>query len=73
MNTHLIMECVTNRPFERVADDNHQATISMIARLGARARGRAPAPLPARMAMALAPPSKFLSTFLKHRYDVGII
>ena len=54
------MECVTNRPFEQVADDKHQATVNMIARSGVytrarvQARGRGPAPLPARMTMALA-------------------
>ena len=69
------VECVTNRPFEQVADDKHQATVSMIARSGvcararAQARGRAPAPLPARVAMALAPPSNFLRAFSKHHYD----
>jgi hypothetical protein len=72
------MECVRIRPFEQVADDKHQARISMIARSGAyararaQARGRAPAPLPARMAMALAPLPKFLSTILKTRYAFGI-
>ena len=66
------VECVTNRPFEQVADDKHQATVSMIARSGvcararAQARGRAPAPLPARMTMALAPLLNFLRGFLKH-------
>jgi len=69
------VECVTNRPFEQVADDKHQATVSMIARSGvcararAQARGRAPAPLPARVAMALAPPSKLSRVFSKHHYD----
>jgi hypothetical protein len=72
MNTHLIMECVRIRPFGEVADDNHQATISMIARSGAyararaQARGRAPAPLPARVAMALAPLLNFPTPFSKH-------
>ncbi len=78
MNTHLIMECVANRPFEQVADDKHQACVSMIARSGVcarartQARGRGPAPLPAHMAMALAPLPKFLSTILKTRYAFGI-
>jgi len=73
------VECVVNRPFGHDPNAKHQARVSMIARSGtyaralAQARGRAPAPLPARMAMALAPLPKFLSTFLKHRYDVGII
>jgi len=69
------MECVTNRPFEQVADAKHQAVVGMIARSGAyararaQARGRGPAPLPARVAMALAPPSNFLRAFSKHHYD----
>jgi hypothetical protein len=73
------MECVTNRPFEQVADDNHQATVNMIARSGvcararAQARGRVPAPLPARVAMALAPPSKLSWTFPKTRYDIKLL
>jgi len=73
------MECVRIRPFEQVADDKHQVKVSTIARSGAyartraQARGRGPAPLPARVAMALAPPSKFLSTFLKHHYDIKLL
>jgi hypothetical protein len=73
------MECVRIRPFGEVADDNHQATISMIARSGAyararaQARGRAPAPLPARVAMALTPPSKLSRTFPKTRYDIKLL
>ena len=73
------VECVTNRPFEQVADDKHQATVSMIARSGvcararAQARGRAPAPLPARVAMALAPPPKFLTPFSEHHYDIKLL
>ena len=72
MTYHSIVECVTNRPFEQVADAKHQATVNMIARSGvcararAQARGRAPAPLPARMAMALAPLSKLSRVFSKH-------
>jgi len=79
MTYHSIMECVTNRPFGHDPSAKRQVTVNMIARSGAyararaQARGRAPAPLPARVAMALAPPSKFLSTILKHHYDVGII
>jgi len=75
MTYHSIVECVTNRPFEQVADAKHQATHSMIARSGAyarvraQARGRAPAPLPARGAMALAPPPKIPSASSKTRYD----
>jgi hypothetical protein len=72
MTHQLIMECVRIRPFEQVADDKHQARISMIARSGAyararaQARGRAPAPLPARMAMALAPLPKLSEVRGKH-------
>jgi len=93
MTYHSIVECVTNRPFEQVADDNHQATVNRVHGLfhivykdtslladkptsilvGLSASRPTPAPLPTRVAMALAPPSKFLSTFLKHNYDVGII
>ena len=79
MNTHLIMECVANRPFGHDPNAKHQAVVNMIARSGAyararaQARGRGPAPLPARMAMALAPPPKFLSTILKTRYDIKLL
>jgi hypothetical protein len=79
MTHHSIVECVTNRPFEQVADDNHQATVSMIARSGvcarmrAQARGRAPAPLPARVAMALAPLPKLSWGFPKTRYDIKLL
>jgi hypothetical protein len=72
MNTHLIMECVRKRPIGEVADDNHQATVNMIARSSAyarthaQARGRAPAPLPARVAMALAPLLNFSARCGKH-------
>jgi hypothetical protein len=73
------MECVTNRPFGHDPNAKHQATVNMIARSGvcartrAQARGRGPAPLPARVAMALAPPSKFPHTFLKHHYDIKLL
>ena len=72
MTYHSNVECVTNRPFEQVADAKHQATVSMIARSGvcararAQARGRGPTPLPACMTMALAPLLNFLSGFSKH-------
>jgi hypothetical protein len=78
MTYHSIVECVTNRPFEQVADAKHQATHSMIARSGAyarvraQARGRAGAPLPARGAMAPAPPPKLSWKLGKIRYDIKL-
>jgi hypothetical protein len=63
---------VLKPPFGQVADDKHQASISMIARSSAyararaQARGRAPTPLPARVAMALAPLPKLSRWLGKH-------